>query len=288
MTKFAVLMCPLLLTSLPTKLSGVTVDVIVVVDESGSMAGEHAWLPGMITSLNSALTGLGYDTRFGLYGFGNGLSGGANSGRELLDAGTAAAFGTAAVSLVTSGGTEDGYAGLNFALNNYSFTSGSIVNYILVTDEDRDNTNVALTFAGMQAALGASLLNAVVDNPFSCAAGTALGVDSTSTGYRANGSGGFTSCASGTVGNGAGTTEADYVALAHALGGAGWDLNQLRAGGLTADSFTAAFVNIKVQEIQQQDPGSSAVPEPGTLLLSSAALGALLAFRRVRPFQTNR
>jgi hypothetical protein len=264
--------------SISVPANAVTVDVIVVVDESGSMSGEHAWLPGMITSLNSALTGLGYDTRFGLYGFGNGLGGGANSGRELLDSGTAAAFGAAAVSLVTSGGTEDGYAGLNFALNNYSFTSGSIVNYILVTDEDRDNTDAALTFASVQAALGSSLLNVVVDNPFSCVAGVALGVDSTGMGYRADGSGGFTSCTGGTVGNGAGTTETDYVALAHALGGAGWDLNQLRAGGLTADSFTQAFVNIKVQEIVQQDPGG--VPEPATLLLTGSALCALALLRR--------
>ena len=37
--------------------------------------------------------------------------------------------------------------------------------------------------------------------------------------------------------------------LAHDLGGAAWDLNLLRDGGLSAESFTAAFIEIKVQEI---------------------------------------
>lgn len=28
----------------------ISADVVTIVDESGSMGGEHAWLPGMITS----------------------------------------------------------------------------------------------------------------------------------------------------------------------------------------------------------------------------------------------
>jgi hypothetical protein len=64
------------------------------------------------------------------------------------------------------------------------------------------------------------------------------------------------------------------VALALQTGGAAWDLNQLRLGGNTAVSFTAAFVDIKVQEIQQQ------IPEPGSLGLLGLALAGLAALRR--------
>ena len=36
-------------------------DVIFVVDESGSMSGEHAWIKNMVTSLDSSLTAKGVD-----------------------------------------------------------------------------------------------------------------------------------------------------------------------------------------------------------------------------------
>lgn len=268
-------------------------DVIVVVDESGSMSGEHNWLAGMITSLETRLVGAGVGSgadanRYSLVGFGGGGVG--NSGRTLAGFGNTAAFGTATSSLVTTGSLEDGYAGVNYAFSTFagSFRSGAAVNVILVTDEDRDNSNGALTLASIDALLGRynALLNVVVNNPFSGGnplAPDALGVSYGNLAYFANGSGGFTSDGPAVVGDGAGTTEVDYVQLALGSGGAAWDLNLLRSGGTNAQSFTEAFIDIKVGEIVRQPPsdGGGAVPEPSTYgLMGAAALLGLAAYRR--------
>jgi hypothetical protein len=269
-------------------------DIIVVVDESGSMGGEHTWISGMISSLETSLFGAGVGSgadanRYALVGYGNGL-GGANSGRLLAGFGSTATFATGAGSLVTSGSLEDGYAGMNFAFNTLeaSFRAGSAVNVILITDEDRDNSNGALTLASINSRLAGynALLNVVVNNPFSGGAplvGGALGISSGNLAYFADGSGGFTSSGPASFGDGFGTTETDYVSLALGTGGAAWDLNLLRSGGTTAQSFTAAFVDIKVGEIVRQPPndGSGAVPEPSTYgLMGAAALLGAVVYRR--------
>lgn len=263
-------------------------DIVLVVDESGSMSTEHAWIDGMVASLNTALVsagvGAGVDKNmFSLVGFGNGISTAANSGRLLTNlTSNLSAGGTwdlATNSLVITGGTEDGYAGLNFAATNVSFRAGSKRNVILITDEDRDNTNGALTSASILAQLKGlgALLNVVVDQTIT---GGKLGTNGGAKTYAADGSGGFTVGPFTSYGAGFGTTKTDYVDLAIASGGATWDLNILRAGGLGATSFTNAFVDLKVGEIINQDPGG-AVPEPGTYgVFGAAAVLALITIRR--------
>ena len=256
------------------------IDVMVVVDESGSMGREHAWLSGMISSLDTALSGLGITGNYGLVGFGQSSGGGAP--RVVSNFGTAASFGAATSSLLTTGSFEDGYAGIDFGFSNLTFGSNgaTATNVILVTDEDRDVFNGSLSLASTLAQLATNnaLLNAVVNNPYSSDnnASNVIGVDSSGAGYVADGAGGFTTDTGGLVGNGAGATETDYAGLALANGGATWDLNLLRTGGLTAQSFTSAFVAIKVQEIQEQIP----VPEPGMILIFVIGLAGIAAARR--------
>ncbi|MFN0134278.1 MAG: PEP-CTERM sorting domain-containing protein [Phycisphaerales bacterium] len=276
-------------------------DIVFVVDESGSMGGEHAWIAGMIASLNAGLASKGVSAQYGLVGFGGGGAG--NAGRQINvgggQFGTAAQFATAAGSLVTTGSTEDGYAGVNFGMG-YTFRPGAAQNFILITDEDRDIVNAAVTFASLSAALNArnALLNVVVDADLNNGATTAaaLGINGKTVGtppinpnainYKADGAGGFLKTPGARVSGGFGTTEGDYINMAFGVGfmgpmgpvnGAAWDLNQLRLGGNTAVSFTKAFVDLKVQEIIQQT-----IPLPTGVWMGLVGLAGVGIVRRVR------
>lgn len=259
-------------------------DIVFLVDESGSMGGEQAFLRDVINDLDSDLRAAGVSTiNYGVVGFGGSsffpgnLREVTNGNGSLVDLTPAE---TALGSLYTNGATEDGWAAINFALNTFNFT-GSAINFILATDEDRDNTNGSLSKLGITSALQdrGVLLNVI--NNLRLRDGeneVALGVDNSGVAYIADGSGGYTTSTGGFALSGSGSTISDYFDIAMATGGAAWDLNQLRAGGLTATSFGAAFTAIKVAEITQVP---EEVPEPATLgLFGSGLLGICFAVRR--------
>ena len=232
----------------PGQATSGTLDVIFVVDESGSMAGEQAFLGDFVPDLEAGLIGAGVTAnRYGLVGFGSDtvdarsftLNGGAF--------GTAQQFVTAAAGLLTDGGTEDGYDGIDLALNPavYPLRPEAKPLIILVTDEDRDNTDVTLTFASILNALNIAdaTLHGIYDVDLrDNTNSTALALSFDGTWFVADGLGGFTSGAGGNVAGGAGTTVTDYVDLGFATEGLVSDLNQLRAGGNTATSFSAALL----------------------------------------------
>ncbi len=153
-------------------------------------------------------------------------------------------------------GTEDGYAAMASSLALASeFRPGAARNIILITDEDRDNTDSSLTFVSMLELLEANnvLLNVIVDGNFADSLGNvAIGMDSDGRSFVADGSGGFIIDPAGVATGGFGATLADYIHLAFANGGGAFDLKQLRAGGDPALSFAHVFIEIKAEEILQQ------------------------------------
>ena len=91
-----------------------TADIVFIVDESGSMSGEHAWIKDMVTALEAELVANKVESnRYALVGFGNRDA----APRDLQVGGTGATWGTAAQlstktsSLMLNGATEDGWAG---------------------------------------------------------------------------------------------------------------------------------------------------------------------------------
>ena len=230
-------------------------DVVAIVDESGSMSGEHRWIGEFISKLEQGLVeqNIGEEdpNLYGLVGF-------ERYPREITVGGAkmglASEFVTAADQLRLYGGTEDGWRSIKHVIDTYPLRDEGARNLILITDEDRDYT-MYISYDAILAQLLANniLLNAVVNARFTCGNGqSALGVDYTGTGYVADGSGGYTTCNNARATSGFGSTISNYVNLALATSGAAWDLNYLRSGGHWAQSFSSALIDIKVKEIVRQ------------------------------------
>lgn len=92
----------------------------------------------------------------------------------------------------------------------------------------------------------------LLDDPF------AFGLDSDMVAYQPGGQGSYLVQPGGAYYSGFGTTEQDYIELAWDTGGAAWDIMALRgdyptpADPAVVASFTAAFVDVKKDEILQQ------------------------------------
>jgi hypothetical protein len=165
-------------------------DFLFIVDESGSMYAGHDWLDEMIYELETKLQGRGLGTgqernRYGLVGFGNRSVvprafdlDPFTPGEQLF--GSADQFAQTSLLLERSGGTEDGYAGIQFGLDTYEFRPRAAVNFVLVSDEDRDIVDRNLSFQSILNNLQAqdALLNVVVNHRFQDANGNrAVGAD---------------------------------------------------------------------------------------------------------------
>ncbi|MGM0661355.1 MAG: autotransporter domain-containing protein [Pseudomonadota bacterium] len=225
-----------------------TANLIFAVDESGSMGTEQAFLGDFASDIDAALGGAGFSTvNFGLTGYGSNLNPGI-LGRSLDVGGglfgNAAEFSTATDNLLTSGGTEDGYSAIDFILNTYPITAGTSTTLILVTDEERDDENSALTFGSISSdlnALGINLIS-VVDADFEDDEGNpAIATDGV-TAFVQDGTG-FTRVPLGSVSSTEGDTISDYVDLSFSTpNGCAATLNELRAGDEAATAFAAVLL----------------------------------------------
>ncbi|MEM6277517.1 MAG: vWA domain-containing protein, partial [Pseudomonadota bacterium] len=230
--------------------SAQSVDLVFIVDESGSMGGEQVFIGDIAPSIESAIQAGGTpNVNFALVGYGNG-SGVDDSGRVVpvggMTFGSATQFDTATDTLLLSGAFEDGYAAIDFALNNV-VTPGNATTFVLITDEDRDNGDPNLTFGSIQADLLANdiaLISIVSANIESDQGTSAIATNGTQA-IISDGTGGtFAEGFDPTTGIifAAGTTEADYIDLALSTnGGCVADLNFLRSGGVDAQAFASVF-----------------------------------------------
>ncbi len=236
-------------------------DVIVVMDESASMFFAQQFSIQFIADLDNGLLtkNLGNTpaggNQFALLGFAGG--GTTNLGHVITVGpnnapfGTAAEYGVAAQGLVTTGGTEDGYAAMDLALKSYQPRVDAAKFVILVTNEDRDVVTSSLTYnttlVGLQNA-GYKLEGILAPQIVTATNQRALAIDSFKNAYSDNGTGGFTLSANGRFGFSFDTSIPDYADMVHATGGIVGDINQISNSAQTAQIFSQVLVSSIVNQ----------------------------------------
>lgn len=255
-----------------------TTDLIVVIDESGSMDTERNFIGNYIENMDTVLEENGVSTnQYGLVGYGGHYAVATNEeGHKHTvgggDLGTAAEFSAATDGLQVDGGTEDGYEAMMFALENYTFRSNAGASLFLITDEDRDDiTNATVDYNSMLAAIqdAGVVMHAMVDQRFYDTDGnTAIAIDAQGNAYLLDEQGNITVVqggASRTDGDGeinaSGATDDDYTELALATGGIVADLDANRTAiegnnDTIAQSFAELLTDIILETTQQQTPVS--------------------------------
>lgn len=254
--------------------------VAFVVDESGSMEGEHRWLAqggniAQTLEVNLLRNGVGrtVPNQYGLVGFGHPdlTDSSRESGAVLQDCGTAQEVQAGFSRLEVDGRLEDGHSAIMVALTQLSCMqnintlrdAGQKVacQVILVTDEGRDDlSNGRHTYESVLRELRRRecVLNVVVWERFE--ARLAEGRWESALGWASNGQGVLASTSDTHVIapegrpiaiSGIENTHQMYVELANATKGAAWDLEKLRTTRFR-QSFTNGFIEVKVQEIRRQ------------------------------------
>ena len=242
-------------------------DVVLVVDESNSMEGEHRWTFGMCERLETALLrkriGVSKPNLFALVGYGKAEYslpyGYLAHTFTSYDARTLVPFFEFISTLVqlhadVYGSVEDGYQAMDHALKNIPFrTTQNVARImILISDEDRDVTpeGFLITRALMQNQLwmNHTTLHVVVDNTFTANGKEALGVDSEGHAFLQVDFEQFIAANGAEIGPGYEGTLYYYTSLALALNGTAWDINILRKGGATSEVFSKAVTSVLASE----------------------------------------
>ncbi len=218
-----------------------TADIGFVIDQSGSMSGEFAWLGSSITGIDTQVQAGGVTANYGVAGY-EFYAGSADVRNAWQDITSSVA---AVVSEVNSvnvyGGTERGYHAADWSTDNFSWTGGTYAKVlVLITDEPNDYRS-SYAYGGLTGE--AALAKKMSDNNILLNVITFQGYY----GYWDD----------------AVYSKDSYSGL--------FDLNYLRTN---PSGFTTDFTTAKLQEIKDVP-----VPEPGILLLTGIGL-ACLAFSR--------
>lgn len=224
-------------------------DFVFVVDESGSMQEEQSGIASAVQGLDAQISTFS-NPQYGLVGYGGNI---AQDGRVINVGsglfGNATEFATAAQQLTISGGTEDGYSGLQVAFDNHAsaFRAGSERSLVIVTDEDRDNTNPALSRQSLEALAAAndvSISGGIAQQFFGPGGESLIGVynddDGNLVGVKRDAGGNLQIVQGASAGPAAGTTQSDYLDLILATDGVALDISQFDQLGAVAGEFFVA------------------------------------------------
>lgn len=216
-------------------------DIAFVIDQSGSMGDEYAWLGSSISQIDAALVAGGVTARYSLAGYERyaGNEPGAPTSSTYLDFTSNVGDITTAVNNTSLyGGLERGYHAADWARTGFSWTGGNYAKVIvLITDEAADQgSGITEAQLGANMTAGGFLLNVIAPNFRDDEWDDA--VYSTSDGYQ-----GF------------------------------FDLGYLNSD---PEGFTQDFVAAKLQEIQNVPT----VPTPATLALIGIGLLGFAAARK--------
>lgn len=242
---------------------------------SGSMINEQVWIKPTLSTLFQGLETVGFDSGGNIacsIGYVNSVN------RDLGCAFFAGSdnYDDKFLDFNTFGGLEDGFSGLDFAIDVAEDfiaanaqeiddkCSALVRTIVIITDEDRDAVDPSITEEDIRATLtqGQWILNSILSvNNFDIGTfsdGSTIVLDSTDPQ-------GYSTTAPGTVDPDAlPVFGPEYAGLAWDFGGVAWNLQRLRAGGAPAEAFGNAFVEIKIEEIQSAPTAAPTIVLPNT------------------------
>lgn len=228
-----------------------TAQVILIVDESGSMNGRQEWLGRALPMLGKALEERNHNlspqrVEYTLSGF-------TTDSRNLAHQSSISVAAGAVQDLRNDGGTEDGYVGVRDVLYRHKKFDSGPSTVILITDEDRDDTDSQLSLADLADFMNAraTILHAAIPARIECNDGiSGIAIDAEKTALTPYVDAPI-SCVEADI-----QASDDYAELAWETGGLVWDLNRIapKFNVRSNADYLAPFVTALADRIVSQWP----------------------------------